>query len=495
MGVEDVAGRPTVPGRHGAESDRGIVPTPPVSDRIPVESRPLSVGAASLFTWHVPLPHLSAGRDTAALREREVREALRSICADTVEHHAIALITSGTARAGECAQALSLGSECDPFVRAALLQAFARAVLEEPSVQFPPAAAYEAVNEAISLLEVENEVRAEETAEPIPPEVVAALTATFVRAALTVGDVEAARPAADALAQMADGIPAEHVRFHALTSAAIAFLNDGRPDEALIPSQRARSLARLMGDLAGVWRAERIRAHVASVTGRPQAEEAAHREVAALARRLADDLMTEPSLRAEASVSELESRSVLVRIGLSAGRFAEVDDHARGLLDRVAKARELGDAPAEQLWEYEIDARVARMIAAGMPDSPLRGRHCAPVEQPVRGRRRRGSAAPSTEPLTIEERASNFKARRREARTAIAEAPETKRERALWWDTYVDDRYAYLLAVHGRYQRALRVAERAHSRWANVGDLEQQERVGKDIARLHEKIRAAREGQ
>ncbi len=461
-----------------------------------------ALGIGSLFTWHTPLPHVNAGRAAADARTAALESALRSVDGESPNRAAIELITAEPpAPAGEAHTMLEAHAEdLDPLIRAAVLQRLALSILDthrpgkhgKRTDVFPPERAFEAINEALGVVDREISVLAAETPGAdalnlVPPEVCAELTITFIRAALTVGAVGPAQAATDSLTQRAESITADHVRFHALTSAAVAYLNDGRPDEALIPAQRARSLARQIGDLTGVWRAERIRAHAASLTGRVQGEEAAHREVAALARRLADDLATEASVRAEATLSELESRSVLVRIGLNSGRLAFADDHAAGILDRVTKAVSAKDAPVVRLWEHEIDARIARMIIAGLPDSPHRGKHCAREEAPTRGRRRIETPTES-EPLTIDERHIAYDKRRREAREAIANAPKVARDRALWWNAYLDDRHAYLLAANGRFKRALRIANRAHEAWNDLGDAEQAERSAADIARIEVKL-------
>lgn len=456
-----------------------------------------TVGTTALFIWHVPLPHINASRAAAEQRAAGLQEALRTTSNTPANASAIALITGQKApRVKKTSRALAHGEKLDPMVLAALLQRHALSLLDHHATTAESEggpSALEAINDALQIVDDEMAYLAERTPgttpdELLPAEIFAELTVTYIRANLEAGHIDTARAAADALAGRIDHLTLDHVRFHALSSLALAHLNDGRPDDALIPAGRARSLARQLGDLTGVWRAERIRAHAASLQRRPHAEESAHREVAALARRLADDLATESEVRTQAALSELESRSVLVRLGLSSGRFPFAEDHAMGILDRVRKARDAGDAPARDLWEYEVDARVARMIVAGMPDSRDRGRHRATIHTHERGRHR----APShnaTIPLTGEERRSAYDIRRKEARAAVASAPETARNKALWWNAYVDDRHAYLLAANGRLKRALRVATRAKARWEELGESELAAQSAADIARLEAKLR------
>lgn len=464
------------------------------------------MGITALFIWHAPLPHINAGREAEQQRAAALRDALRATSNTPANTSAIALITGEKApSAKKTTRALASADELDPMVLAALLQRHALTLLDSPNSTANPApsttaphgqspCALDAISDALQIVDDEMAYLAEFTPgtrpdELLPPEVFAELTITYIRANLEAGKVDAARAAASSLAARINELTLDHVRFHALYSLALTHLTTGQPDEALIPAGRARSLARQLGDLTGVWRAERIRAHAASLQGRSHAEESAHREVAALARRLADDLTTDTDVRQHAALSELESRSVLVRVGLSAGRFAFVEDHAMGILDRVRKARESGDAPARDLWEYEVDARVARMIVAGIPDTNSSGRRRATTHTHERGRHRACNEDSATLTLTSEERRSAYDMRRREARAAVAAAPDTARDKALWWNTYVDDRHAYLLAAHGRYARALRVATRAKAHWEELGESELAARSSEDIARLEKKIR------
>lgn len=471
---------------------------------------------AALYTWHVALPQLERGRQLAAARDDSLAQALDAAPQGSADARAIRVITqSEPPSAALCQSTLSAtAGKLDPLIHAALLQRFALSVIDarassrrgRRAATFEPSDAFRAISEALGIVDKEMRLLAADAraaasarstapagpvdpASLLPPEIFAELTITFVRAALANQDATAARAATDDLEARTERIEQDFVRFHALTSVAIARLADSRPDDALVPAARARSLARQLGDLTGVWRAERIRAYAASAAGRAHSEEAAHREVAALARRLADDLSTTPSVRAEAALSELESRSVLARIALTSGRLALAEDQAVGMIDRAAKTRAAGDADPSALWEYEIDARVTRMIVAGLPESANAGRRKDVRTHSARGKRR-AAGAEATGALTAGERASVYDARRTEARTAIATAH--RRERALWWNTYVDDRHAYLLAANGRYARALRAAKRAHAGWVELGDADLAASSARDIAQLERSIAAGR---
>ena len=251
--------------------------------------------------------------------------------------------------------------QIDPFVRAALLQRFAHAVLESHAhaasgrrvQRFTPMQALTAIDQALGIID-------EETSygyEPLPAEVWVELTITFMRAAFTAGHTDSGRQALEALEERADEVRTPHLVFHVFHSIAVARLVMNDPDGALIPAARARSIARQIGDITGEWQAARVRASAATMAGRHKAESAHHEQTADLAGRVADDLFTDPSTRSEATYSELESRALLCVHAYEAGFMADARKHAELTLERVRRARASGDADPQSLEAYRAQAR------------------------------------------------------------------------------------------------------------------------------------------
>lgn len=459
-----------------------------------------STTLSSLFTWHIPLPHGVSRREAEEQREADLALGMRDMDPESLDARVIAAITG--AQKPSAAQLHTLVTEADdprgpgldPLLSAVLLHRFALAALEGTGVGgrgrraagFAPTVAYEAIAAAIG--RVEDELGA--AGLPLPTEVHAALTVTFIRAALACGDAPSAAEALAVLEANEAALAPEYVRAWALQAIGLAHLLLGRPDDALIPAQRSRSLSRQIDDRAGQWRAERVRAHAASVAGRPHAEELAHRDVAELASRLADDLATDPDTRAQAELSELESRAVLARLALTHSRLLEADAAAQGMLQRIERARQAGDLDPAQAWEFEIDARITRMLVAGLPDSPVAGKHRAELRDSGRGRRR---AEPTPGPdgesewHTAEARLDEYRIRRTRTLEAIAAAPAGHEQRGRWWATYADDRHAYILAAHGRTARAARVTKRVMVAWQELGEGELAVRCERDLAELEKR--------
>lgn len=456
----------------------------------------------ALFTWHVPIPNTPSGLEFQRQRAVSIAGALANLDPDSATARAVQKITSRTpAPAAAVFDLISDPGDMDVMVLAALRQRLALTILGDPGTKhisrsrFNPALALESMNQAMDRIDAEIAHVAEETERPadpdslLPADVIAELTLTYLRAALTVGSPALAETALEQLERRAGEISLPHIRFHVLTGIATAHLVQGRPDNALLPAQRARSVARIERNIEGVWEAERIRAVAATATGRRQLELATHRDVAALARRIADDLGTSRSVREETTISELESRSTLARILLTDGARTEANGEAQDMLDRVTKARRAHDAPEERLWEYEVDARLVRVIASGLPENASRQQRLTATEEaakPKQGSPRGRRRAPAPEPSAgdLSRMSPEYRRLRHEARQAIARAPESMRPRAIWWNTYLEDRHAILLAANGEEKHALRVAKRASRGWEELGETEHAERTKQQIRAL-----------
>lgn len=108
------------------------------------------------------------------------------------------------------------------------------------------------------------------------------------------------------------------------------------------------------------------------------------------------------------------------------------------------------------MWDYRVDARVGRVIAAGIGLS-------------------RGDE---------DVKPADYEGLRHEAVRIIGEVPEGHEERARYWAAYLDDRHAAMLADRGEDRRALRAAQRALNGWDHLGRDEDAARLREQIARL-----------
>lgn len=352
-----------------------------------------SVSTAALFVWHIPFAHNAAQKTLEATREANLQAALAELSGKSKA--AVALITSKAPKRSADFEALlntktqepdsqldparEQGlAKLDPIVQAALQMHFSLFLMDQVA---KPAAttslgartstsALETALEQItlSLQAVDREARylalshaeAEisgptNPASALPPEIFAAVTTTYIRACLMNGYQEIALQAQEELDQRLDSITLDHVKAFALRTSAITYIALNKPKEAALLAQRALSIARQNRDLVSQWQAQRIRAHAASVSGRKFAEEKAHADTAKLARTLADGLDTEPEIRREASLSELESRSIV------AGRLIEIREFDAAikelkLLDQRLKRAKAGfDVEAKQLELFTMN--------------------------------------------------------------------------------------------------------------------------------------------
>ncbi len=456
----------------------------------------------ALFTWHAPIPNTVSGREFQRRLDASIASALANLDPASATARAVRMITSRTpVPSAELFELIRNPGDMDVMVLAALQQRLALTILGAQGARhvsrtrFNPALALELMNQAMDRIDAEVAHVAEETEGVVdrdalfPADVTAELILTFLRAALTVNSPAMAEQALEELEAREANIGLPHIRFHVLIGIAAAHLAQSRPDDALLPAQRARSVARISRDVEGAWEAERIRAVAATASGRRHLERATHQEVAALARRIADDLATSPAVREETTISELESRSTLARILLTDDARTEANVQAQEMLDRVTKARRAGDAPEERLWEFEVDARLVRVIASGLPEHSSRQQRISATEEGAQpklgqGRGRRRAPAPDPSSSDLGRMSPEYRRLRHEAMQAIARAPESMRHRAIWWNTYLEDRHAILLAANGEQKHALRVAKRANRGWEELGETEHAERIEEQIRAL-----------
>ncbi|MGX6404586.1 hypothetical protein [Dermabacter hominis] len=316
--------------------------------------------AGSLFTWHVPF--FAVANRRAFARERRAR--VEAWCArqpsESFERRAVEIVTSAVPPSPALCRAALEKLEAEQgrhqALRALLLQRFALSVLDPGTARsgrrarvFGPTDAYDAAAEAFAWCEA---ARGGGGVASIP-DVVVELGLTLVRTALVAGVTDAVEAPLAAVAENASRVHAVHVRFHAWSSIAIARLALGDPEAALIPVNRAKTLADRARDLAGQWHAERIRAQTLSIAGRTWAEAAAHAEVASLAERVADDLDSTPDLRRDATISALQARAHLLVHMREEGRDRAAAVEIEAMLRRIARARAAGDADETVLAEFE----------------------------------------------------------------------------------------------------------------------------------------------
>jgi hypothetical protein len=222
-----------------------------------------------------------------------------------------------------------------------------------------------------------------------------------------------------------------------------------RFDAALVPLEEAQEITRRTGDRRGGVEAARMLARLHQEAGDLPDSLAQLQRVAHDARWIVDDLETSGADRRQYAIVELNAESLSARFAQELGEIDLAESAANAVLRRTDPRRSLDALGAAALWDFEVDARVTLMIAAGL------------------------RLADEGSGITVKE----YAARRTRALAAIGRAGVDDEERARYWGTYLDDRHAVLLASRGDLRKAVRVGEAASSGWASLGMTEEQERL------------------
>lgn len=229
-----------------------------------------------------------------------------------------------------------------------------------------------------------------------------------------------------------------------------------RFEAAAVPLAEVRRIAQEGRDRRADLEASRLFARIHQLTGSAQEAMVELRRVAADARWLADDLATSGPERARRIQEELQAQALVLRHAVDLGDRRVADAAAAAMERRTRPGAAPAQLPEALMWDYRVDARVGRVIAAGVALA-------------------RGDA---------DMREETYEERRREAQRVIAEVPDGHEERARYWAAYLDDRHAAMLAARGEAGRALRAARRALSGWEHLGRSADAERLRTQIAQL-----------
>ncbi|MFC0675875.1 hypothetical protein, partial [Brachybacterium hainanense] len=258
------------------------------------------------------------------------------------------------------------------------------------------------------------------------------------------------------LAALQRGVRRDALRVQPLLAVATQRVVAQRFEAALVPLGEVRRIARAMRDRRADLEAARLLARVHQLTGQGEEALVELRRLAFHAGSLADDLETGGADRARFVQEEMKAHALVLRHALDLGERSAADAAAAGIERRTRPGAAPEGIPAALLWDYRVDARVGRVIAAGV------------------------GLARGDEDVTPE----SYEERRREAIRAIGEVPEGHEERARYWAAYLDDRHAAMLASEGRRIAALRAARRALAGWEHLGRAEDAARIRLLIADL-----------
>ncbi|WP_010533426.1 hypothetical protein [Brachybacterium squillarum] len=290
--------------------------------------------------------------------------------------------------------------------------------------------------------------------------------ATDLLNALVAADLtDHAAYAADRLLSLQRSLRQDGQRLAPLLAVATQRVRTGRDRAAREVLEEVAPLARAQRDRRASMEAARLAAVMADRAGDGPATLRHLRRTAADARWLADDLATPSTARGPLLRAELEAHALILRRALDLGEFAHARAAARAVERRTRPDGGRLLLPAALLWDHRVDARVGEVIAHG---EDLGRRH------------RDGQGLPDR----AEQEAAELLAA---AEEAIALAPGGHRERARYWEAYLIERHAALLAGRGRHAAALSAARRAHDAWqrqdADPEDLERSAALVEDLSR------------
>ncbi|WP_156954076.1 hypothetical protein [Brachybacterium phenoliresistens] len=258
------------------------------------------------------------------------------------------------------------------------------------------------------------------------------------------------------LAALQRGIQRDAHRVQPLLAVATQRIVAQRFEAAAIPVAEVRRIAQEGRDRRAAMEASRLSARIHQLTGDAEGAMAELRRMAADARWLADDLDTSGADRARLIQEEIQAQALVLRHAVDLGERRVADAAAAAMERRTRPGAAPEELPAPLMWDYRVDARVGRVIAAGV--GLARG------DEDV------------TEAL--------YEERRREAIRVIGEVPAGHEERARYWAAYLDDRHATMLASRGEAERALRAARRALAGWEHLGRTDDAARLRAQIAAL-----------
>ena len=274
------------------------------------------------------------------------------------------------------------------------------------------------------------------------------LITSLLQALMAAGETDLAGLNAGRLLSLQRTVAQDRLRTGPLLAVAAQRVQAERYEEAWVPLEQARTLAREQRDHRCLLEAARLAASIHERTGDLASSLGELQRLAAVARWLVDDLDTPRAERSELLRTELNANSLAMRRALDLGRSGAVHVAAREI-ERRTRPDAGWDLPPELLWDHLVDARVGALIAVG--DALARGAEGVD--------------------------AAGYETRRREALEAIGRMPEGHDARARYWAAYLDDRHAELLARRGETSAARRAARRARDAYAALGRDEDADRM------------------
>lgn len=412
---------------------------------------------AVVEAMEVPLdPHGDARADM--VRARRALEALpevRELLAEDVEPQLTMRLAWTCEAAGQLDEAMrraldvldlvsareAEGTECLDTERAATS---ARALLARALRERAP---LEAVEHALGALESLKEVE--------DPPLRVGLATDLLRALMAARLEDYASFTAGRLISLQRALRRDAHRIAPLLAVGAQRVAARRFDAAMPALTEAQRLAWEARDRSASLETARLLAQIHQENGDLAAALPQLRRVAADAGWIADDLLTSAAERTRRIRDELNANALVLRFALELEERRIADGAARAIIRRTRPGEMRIQLSPALLWDHEVDARVGRLLAAGI------------------------GLARHEEDVTLED----YDRCRREAQAAIDEVPDGHEARAQYWGAYLQDRHARMLAARGDEKRAVRAGRRARSAWEAIGLDEEAVQMDTDLER------------